>query len=71
MKGQGGAGGGIGLDDVMADPLGSLTKGWSLFSRAAVKTASTINETYVQPSVAKVSLPLPFIDPAPYPMSSI
>lgn len=49
----------------MADPLGSLTKGWGLFSRAAVKTASTINETYVQPSVAKVSLPLPFNKPSP------
>jgi len=37
--------------------LGTLTKGWSMFSRAAVKTASIVNENYVQPSVAKVPRP--------------
>ena len=46
----------LSVEDFTSDPLGSLTKGWSMFSRAAVKTASTINETYVQPSVAKVIL---------------
>jgi ADP-ribosylation factor GTPase-activating protein 1 len=45
----------ISVEDFTSDPLGALTKGWGIFSRAAVKTASTINETYVQPSVAKVS----------------
>jgi ADP-ribosylation factor GTPase-activating protein 1 len=44
------------VDDFTADPLGTLTKGWGLFSRAAVKTASMVNESYVQPSVAKVVL---------------
>jgi ADP-ribosylation factor GTPase-activating protein 1 len=47
----------LSVEDFTTDPLGSLTKGWSLFSKAAVKTASMVNETYVQPSVAKVSLP--------------
>jgi len=42
------------VEDFANDPLGTLTKGWGLFSRAAVKTAVTINESYVQPSVAKV-----------------
>jgi len=44
----------ISVEDFTADPLGTLSKGWGIFSRAAVKTASTINESYVQPSVAKV-----------------
>lgn len=46
----------ISVDDFTTDPLGTLTKGWSMFSRAAVKTASIVNEQYVQPSVAKVSI---------------
>lgn len=44
----------LSVEDFTTDPLGSLTKGWSMFSKAAVKTASMVNETYVQPSVAKV-----------------
>jgi ADP-ribosylation factor GTPase-activating protein 1 len=44
----------LSVEDFTADPLGTLTKGWGMFSRAAVKTASMVNETYVQPSVAKV-----------------
>jgi ADP-ribosylation factor GTPase-activating protein 1 len=44
----------ISVEDFTADPLGTLTKGWGIFSRAAVKTASMVNENYVQPSVAKV-----------------
>ena len=48
----------ISIEDFTTDPLGSLTKGWGMFSRAAVKTASMVNESYVQPSVAKVHLPL-------------
>ena len=47
----------ISVDDFTNDPLGTLSKGWSIFSRAAVKTATMVNENYVQPSVAKV---LPF-----------
>jgi len=46
------------VEDFTTDPLGSLTKGWSMFSRAAVKTASMVNENYVQPSVAKVLFPI-------------
>jgi ADP-ribosylation factor GTPase-activating protein 1 len=45
------------VEEFTADPLGTLTKGWGLFSRAAVKTASMVNEQYVQPSVAKVLPP--------------
>ena len=47
----------LSVEDFTIDPLGTLTKGWSMFSRAAVKTASMVNETYVQPSVAKVRRP--------------
>jgi hypothetical protein len=47
----------LSMDDFTTDPLGTLTKGWSMFSRAAVKTASMVNEQYVQPSVAKVTIP--------------
>jgi ADP-ribosylation factor GTPase-activating protein 1 len=47
---------GISVEEFTADPLGTLTKGWGLFSRAAVKTASMVHEQYVQPSVAKVPL---------------
>ena len=47
----------ITVEDFTNDPFGTLTKGWSMFSRAAVKTATIVNEQYVQPSVAKV---LPF-----------
>jgi ADP-ribosylation factor GTPase-activating protein 1 len=47
---------GISVEEFTTDPLGTLTKSWSLFSRAAVKTATMVNETYVQPSVAKVVL---------------
>lgn len=45
----------ISVEEFTSDPLGTLTKGWGIFSRAAVKTAASLNETYVQPSVAKVS----------------
>ena len=45
------------MEDFTNDPLGTLSKGWGIFSRAAVKTASMVNEQYVQPSVAKVLLP--------------
>ena len=48
----------ISVEDFTADPLGTLTKGWGIFSRAAVKTATMVNENYVQPSVAKVYIPL-------------
>lgn len=51
--------GNLSVDDFTNDPLGTLSKGWSMFSKAAVKTASTINENYVQPSVAKVLPPFP------------
>lgn len=47
----------ITVEDFTNDPFGTLTKGWGMFSRAAVKTATIMNEQYVQPSVAKV-LPL-------------
>ena len=54
--------GGLSVDDFTSDPLGTLSKGWSMFSRAAVKTATNINENYVQPGVAKVpSLPSLFL----------
>ena len=49
--------GNISVEDFTTDPLGTLSKGWSLFSKAAVKTASLVNEQYVQPSVAKVPPP--------------
>ena len=47
----------ITVEDFTNDPFGTLTKGWSFFSRAAVKTATMVNEQYVQPSVAKVPHP--------------
>jgi hypothetical protein len=57
--GETGGFGGVRVDDVIADPLGSLTRGWSFFSKAAVKTATMVNEQYVQPNVAKVYIPKP------------
>jgi ADP-ribosylation factor GTPase-activating protein 1 len=50
----------ISVEDFANDPLGTLSKGWGMFSRAAVSTASMVNEQYVQPSVAKVPPRLPY-----------
>jgi ADP-ribosylation factor GTPase-activating protein 1 len=47
----------LSVEDFTSDPLGTLTKGWSMFSKVAVKTASMVHESYVQPSVAKVLFP--------------
>lgn len=41
----------LSLDELQKDPLGTLTKGWGLFSRAVTKTASEVNEQYIKPTV--------------------
>jgi ADP-ribosylation factor GTPase-activating protein 1 len=39
------------LQDLQADPLSALTKGWGLFSSAVAAAGSTINESVIQPGM--------------------
>lgn len=41
------------LQDLQQDPLKALSKGWSLFSSAVAVAGSTINESVIQPGVAR------------------
>ncbi|KAJ4498871.1 hypothetical protein C8R41DRAFT_893828 [Lentinula lateritia] len=41
------------LQDLQQNPLGALSKGWSLFSSAVVGASKTINETVIQPSMER------------------
>jgi len=45
------------LNDVQADPLAALGKGWSLFSSAVVGASRAVNESVIQPSVEKLTDP--------------
>lgn len=39
------------LENLQTDPLGTLTKGWGLFSSAVAKSFDDVNETYIKPNV--------------------
>ncbi|KAJ3864949.1 ArfGap-domain-containing protein [Lentinula novae-zelandiae] len=45
------------LQDLQQNPLGALSKGWSLFSSAVVGASKTINETVIQPGMERVTDP--------------
>lgn len=56
--GGGGGGGGAlpGVEELQADPVGALTKGFWGFAGAVGKGARTLNEGYIQPTAQKVCL---------------
>ncbi|KAJ4479234.1 ArfGap-domain-containing protein [Lentinula aciculospora] len=45
------------LQDLQENPLGALSKGWSLFSSAVVGASKTINESVIQPGMERVGDP--------------
>lgn len=45
------------LGDLQENPMGALSKGWSLFSSAVVGATKAVNDTVIQPSVEKFSDP--------------
>lgn len=56
--GRGGGGAVPGLDELQADPVAALTKGFWGFAGAVGKGAKTLNDGYIQPTAQKVTLPL-------------
>lgn len=45
------------LNDLQQNPLGALSKGWSLFSAAVVGAGKAVSENVIQPGVEKVTDP--------------
>ncbi|KAJ3757252.1 ArfGap-domain-containing protein [Lentinula raphanica] len=45
------------LQDLQENPLGALSKGWSIFSSAVVGASKTINESVIQPGMERVTDP--------------
>lgn len=45
------------LQDLQENPLGALSKGWSLFSNVVAGASRTINETVIQPGMERVTDP--------------
>ncbi|KAJ3797958.1 ArfGap-domain-containing protein [Lentinula aff. detonsa] len=45
------------LQDLQENPLGALSKGWSLFSSAVVGASKTINDSVIQPGMERVTDP--------------
>ncbi|GLB34062.1 putative arfGap-domain-containing protein [Lyophyllum shimeji] len=45
------------LNDLQQNPLGALSKGWSLFSAAVVGAGKAVTENVIQPGVEKVTDP--------------
>ncbi|KAL3229258.1 ADP-ribosylation factor GTPase-activating protein GCS1 [Nakaseomyces bracarensis] len=39
------------LENIQTDPVGTLSRGWGLFSSAVQKSFEDVNETYIKPSV--------------------
>jgi ADP-ribosylation factor GTPase-activating protein 1 len=39
------------LDDFQKDPLGSLTKGWGIFSTTVAKSVGDVSENYIKPNM--------------------
>lgn len=50
-KPTGGALSGFTLESLQADPLGTFTKGWGLFSSTVAKSVKEVNDTVIQPGV--------------------
>jgi ADP-ribosylation factor GTPase-activating protein 1 len=46
------------LDDLQRDPVAALTKGFGWFTSTVTKTAKTVNDGYIQPTAAKVTIVL-------------
>lgn len=42
------------LDNLQADPLGTLTKGWGLFSSTVAKSVSEVNESVIKPGLTQI-----------------
>lgn len=45
------------LNDIQADPLKAIGKGWGLFSNTLSQATKSINETVIQPSLTKINDP--------------
>ena len=45
------------LSDLQDNPLGALSKGWSLFSSAVVGASKAVSENVIQPGVEKITDP--------------
>ncbi|KIK67768.1 hypothetical protein GYMLUDRAFT_36543 [Collybiopsis luxurians FD-317 M1] len=45
------------FQDLQENPMGALSKGWSLFSSAVVGASRTINESVIQPGMERVTDP--------------
>jgi len=45
------------IQDLQENPLGALSKGWSLFSNVVVGASRTINESVIQPGMERVADP--------------
>lgn len=42
------------LDNLQTDPLGTLSKGWGLFSSTVVKSVSEVNESLIKPGITQI-----------------
>lgn len=54
-KQQGGSLAGFTMDKFQADPLGTFSKGWSLFSSTVTKSLEEMNETVVKPGIQQIA----------------
>ncbi|KAI5817720.1 hypothetical protein BZA77DRAFT_309300 [Pyronema omphalodes] len=46
---------GMGLEDIAADPIGALTKGWGFFTSTATRAAQIANEQVIKPTAQKLA----------------
>ncbi|EGW34844.1 Zn finger-containing GTPase activating protein [Spathaspora passalidarum NRRL Y-27907] len=44
----------LSLDNLQKDPLGTLTKGWGLFSSTVVKSVAEVNESVIKPGISTI-----------------
>lgn len=44
----------ISMDNFQADPLGTLTKGWGLFSKTVSQMSNEVNNQYIKPTVHQI-----------------
>ncbi|RPA71974.1 ArfGap-domain-containing protein [Ascobolus immersus RN42] len=47
--------GGLSIDALQSDPLGTITRGFGFFTSNVLKTAKTVNEQYIAPTAAKLA----------------
>ncbi|ODQ65696.1 Zn finger-containing GTPase activating protein for ARF [Nadsonia fulvescens var. elongata DSM 6958] len=52
---NGQAGPTLSIDNFQRDPLGTLTKGWSLFSKTVKENVNDVNEGYIKPNVKNIA----------------